>query len=99
MSLRTRAIMQGVPLDQLATGEQAYVRSVQGGRTLRARLAAFGFVPGAQVHVWRNAGAGPIIVQVHGTRVALGRGEAARIFVEVNHEHQNHEGPGSTHAA
>lgn len=83
MSLRTRMVTQGVSLDRLATGEQARVREVHGGRTLRARLATFGFVPGAEVHVWRNAGTGPIIVQVHGTRVALGRGEAARIFVEV----------------
>ncbi|HEY58950.1 MAG TPA: ferrous iron transport protein A [Anaerolineae bacterium] len=91
MSLRTRTATQDVSLDQLATGEQARVRDVQGGRTLRTRLATFGFVPGAEVHVWHNMGVGPIIVQVHGTRVALGRGEAARIFVEVINGRRSHE--------
>ncbi len=91
MALRTRAVPQGVSLDRLKTGEQARVKDIQGGKTLRARLATFGFVPGAEVHVWRNAGTGPIIVQVHGTRVALGRGEATRIFVEVRNGHRDDE--------
>lgn len=86
MSLRARTVMQGMSLDRIATGKRARVVGVRGGRILRARLATFGFVPGAEVYVWRNEGVGPIIVQVLGTRVALGRGEAARVFVEMNHE-------------
>jgi ferrous iron transport protein A len=46
------------------------------------RLASLGFTPGAEVNMAQNFGRGPLIVTVRGTRVALGRMEAAGIFVE-----------------
>jgi len=45
-----------------------------------------GFTAGAEVAVVQNYGRGPIIVAVRDTRVALGRGEAAKIQVEVMRE-------------
>lgn len=94
LSARTMKKQGRVSLDQLQTGIRAHVAAIQGGRSLRSRLATFGFVPGAEVEVWRNAGTGPIIVQVHGARVALGRGEAARIFVEVDNGNQHNADDG-----
>ncbi len=86
MPTSTRTMSRSTTLDQLKTGSRAYVVSVQGGRRMLARLATFGFVRGAEVQVVQNYGAGPVIVQVHGARVALGRGEAQRILVEVDHD-------------
>ena len=85
MPTSTRTMSRSTTLDQLKSGSRAYVVSVHGGRRMLARLATFGFVRGAEVQVVQNYGAGPVIVQVHGARVALGRGEAQRILVEVNH--------------
>jgi ferrous iron transport protein A len=48
---------------------------------LRSRLAALGFTPGAVVKMLQNLGHGPILVTVRDTRIALGRGEARRIWV------------------
>lgn len=73
-----------VPLSQMPVGEQAIVLEFQGGRTVRHRLASLGFTPGVPVSMIQNYGRGPLIVSVRGTRVALGRGEAARILVERN---------------
>jgi len=92
---RARATHNASSLEQLRTGMHARVVAVRGGRRLQARLAAFGFVPGAGIQVLQNYGSGPIIVQVHGARVALGRGEAAHLFVEVNHPHGS--SPGTHH--
>jgi ferrous iron transport protein A len=47
------------------------------------RLAAFGIIPGTVVTVLGNAGAGPVILEARGSRLALGRGQAARIVVQV----------------
>ena len=46
------------------------------------RLASLGFTPGVTINMTQNFGRGPLIVTVRGTRVALGRGEAAKIIVE-----------------
>jgi len=50
------------------------------------RLASLGFTPGAEVSMNQNYGRGPLIVTVRGTHVALGRIEAAQIFVEQRSE-------------
>ncbi|MDF1514036.1 MAG: FeoA family protein [Anaerolineae bacterium] len=70
-----------VPLADLHMGSQALIHSFEGGHNFIARLAALGFTPGAPVKVMRNHGIGPMIVAIRGTRIALGRGEARRIWV------------------
>lgn len=47
------------------------------------RLADLGFIPGSVVRVLRSFGSGPLLVEVKGSRVALGRGLAMKILVEV----------------
>lgn len=49
--------------------------------TLGERLAALGFVPGAKIAVEANSGRGPVIVNVRGARVAIGRGQAHKMLV------------------
>lgn len=71
-----------VPLTALAPGEVGVVCTLAGGRGFVSRLAALGFTPGVQVTMIRNFGRGPIIVLVRDTRVALGRGEAAKVWVQ-----------------
>ena len=70
-----------IPLAELAVNEHATIQSFAGGRTVTARLASLGFTPGAGIDMTQNYGHGPLIVTVRGTRVALGRGEAAKIIV------------------
>jgi ferrous iron transport protein A len=69
-------------LSELLVDEQATIRSFSIGRAESNRLASLGFTPGAQVDMTQNYGRGPLIVMVRGARVALGRGEAACIFIE-----------------
>ena len=72
----------GVSLCSLQSGESGSIRHLQGGHEILSRLASLGFTPGARLRVVRNFGRGPIIVNLRDTRVALGRGEAAKIIVE-----------------
>jgi len=69
------------PLSELQPGQAGIIRALQGGHSLVSRLAALGFTPGAPVTMVRNPGHGPLIVSVRGTRVALGRGEAAQVLL------------------
>jgi len=70
-------------LGELAKDEGGVIRQLQGGRVFTSRLSALGFTIGARVRVIQNYGRGPTIVEVCDTHVALGRGEARKILVEV----------------
>jgi ferrous iron transport protein A len=70
-----------VPLNTLHTGEHGEVVKLAGGRGMLSRMTALGFTPGADVTIVQNYGRGPLIARVRDARVALGRGEAGRIYV------------------
>jgi len=65
----------------LACGASAVVTELPHTHGLAKRLISLGLTPGAEVRVLQNWGHGPLIVEVHGARVALGRGQAARVRV------------------
>jgi len=69
------------PLTDAAPGETVRIVSLgSDGAGFAQRLADLGMVPEAEVQVVNNTG--PIIVALGNTRIALGRGMAARILVE-----------------
>jgi len=70
-------------LDQLAYGQRARVVGIDAAAPLGARLRQMGIHPGDEIAV-SSCGAfrGPLLIEVHGMRVALGRGIAGRIRVE-----------------
>jgi ferrous iron transport protein A len=68
-------------LSEIPTGENVVIESLCEGNELNRRLTSLGFTPGTGVEIVQNFGRGPMIVSVRGTRIALGRGEAAKIFV------------------
>jgi ferrous iron transport protein A len=68
-------------LSAMRPGERGIVIDLAGGRGLLGRMTSLGFTPGAEVTVMQNYGHGPLIAQVRGARIALGRGEAGRIRV------------------
>jgi Fe2+ transport system protein FeoA len=70
-----------IPLNTLGKGEHAYVYTLPSGRAVSSRLVSLGFTPGVELDMVQNFGHGPLIVALRGTRVALGRGEAAKILV------------------
>jgi len=70
-----------VALSEVRAGERGVVAALDGGRGLLSRMASLGFTPGAEVTVVQNYRRGPLITQVRGARIALGRGEAAQVRV------------------
>ena len=71
-----------ISLTELSVDNQATIIDFHIGAVETTRLASLGFTPGAEVSMSQNYGRGPLIVTVRGTHVALGRVEAAKIFVE-----------------
>jgi len=75
-----------MPLAMLSENEEAKVVEVRGGRGLVRRLSELGFTPGAKVKILFSNSPGPVLIDVRGSRIALGRGLLMRIIVdsEVN---------------
>ena len=71
-----------MPMTKILEGKTAILRSIDGGRQLKGRLAALGLLPGTTLEVIRNSGHGPFVVGVKGSRIVIGRGMADRISVE-----------------
>jgi len=71
------------PLSEIHTGGSAIIYDLKGGHEFAARVAALGFTVGERVSILQNSGRGPVLVRVRGSRIALGRGEARKIQVNV----------------
>ena len=68
-------------LGDAAPGTPLKVERILGGHRLTSRLSAMGIIPGEIVTVLQNDNGGPILLDVKGTRVALGRGIAVAVIV------------------
>ena len=84
-----------VPLTALRDGEAGTVTSIKAGHGRgrgrgwgsEKRLMDMGLTPGTRVTVVKSAPFhGPVEILVRGSRLALGRGMAERIFVETEKE-------------
>lgn len=73
---------QAMPLAMARAGEVVTVVSVRGGWGLQRRLADMGLTPGVRIRLINNQIAGPVLVELRGARVALGRGVAQKIMVK-----------------
>ena len=70
-------------LDKIFESRKARVIDIQGGQGIRQRLGQMGIHPGDIITILRfGVLRGPILIEVHGSQVALGRGIASRIIVE-----------------
>ena len=70
-------------LDQVQEGAVVVVKSLFGGFGFRRRLMALGIYPGERLRVIKSGFfGGPILVEVRGSEVAIGRGAASRVEVE-----------------
>ncbi len=68
-------------LSDVKEGREVRILSLEGGKGLRVRLTRMGIHPGDRVIVERNS-FGPILIELHGNSIALGRGIAAKVEVE-----------------
>lgn len=66
-------------------GQWVKVIALKGGESLRAHLTRYGLFEGDCLRVLRAAPLrGPLLVEVNGREIALGRGVAEKILVEVS---------------
>lgn len=70
-------------LIQVENGKTVRLLEFKGGRGLNQKLTQLGISPGEQARVLRRAPlGGPVLVEVGGRSIALGRGVASKVIVE-----------------
>ena len=68
---------------QVEKGRTVRLKSFQGGASLEHKLRQLGLLPGDTMRVLRRAPlGGPILIDVDGRAIALGRGIASKVEVE-----------------
>ena len=73
-----------MPLTMVTPGERVRMVAIRGGHTVRKRLADLGLTPGTVLQIVQADGRGPLIIAFkNDARLALGRGMAHKIQVEV----------------
>jgi len=69
-------------LDSVPNGREVRIVEIKGGWGIRQRLNQMGINTGDVIFVKRSGiMGGPILIRVHGTEVALGRGMAKKVIV------------------
>ncbi len=76
--------IKAIPLSLLDEQQEATVIAIEGGHMMQGRLARLGIIPNSNIKMIKKAGKGPIIIEVKGTRFAIGRGMISRIMVTHN---------------
>lgn len=66
-------------------GKTVRVIEYKGGKGVNSKLRQLGLTPGKEVKVLRRAPmGGPLMIDIEGRSIALGRGIAARVQVEMD---------------
>ena len=68
-------------LTQIEIGAKVLVEKLNAGQRFQHRMAELGIFPGALIQVLNREGRGPLVVQIGGSRLMLGRQMAEKIAV------------------
>jgi len=71
-------------LINLQPGKEAVVLKIEGGMGIKRKLQAMGIYVGNQIKVIQSLSRGPIIIESGNTRLAIGRGMAEKMEVQIN---------------
>jgi DtxR family transcriptional regulator, Mn-dependent transcriptional regulator len=72
-----------VALSELKSGQSGKIQFIRGGHSVLQRLLDMGLTPGTKVTLLKAAPfEGPIEISVRGSKLAIGRGIASKVFVD-----------------
>ncbi len=73
--------VEDMPLASAPSGKTVTVVGLRGGMHVRRRLADMGLTPGVAVKITSGDACGPVMIEVRGSKIALGRGMAHHVLV------------------
>lgn len=70
-------------LTKAPAGENVVISSVRAGRGLKRRLNDMGLLPGTEVKIINNERPGRVVLEVRGSRLAIGYGVASKVVIST----------------
>ncbi len=70
-------------LSKVSIGKKVVLNNINYGLSLKKKLQDMGLTPGVRFSIISKTNSGPIIIEIRGARLALGRGIAEKIDVEI----------------
>jgi len=71
-------------LSDIIPGETGIITRIIGGQKLQRKLIMRGIKKGSRIRVIKSAGSGgPVVIEVERNFIAIGRGMAQKIYVEL----------------
>ncbi len=77
---REEGTANGYPLSSANSNASVEVLRFAGGKHFISKVTSLGLTPGTNIRVLSNLG-GPMIINVRGSRISLGRGMAQKVIV------------------
>ncbi len=71
-----------ISLIELEQGDKAIIKGFLGGYRFQVQLNNLGIHEGDEVEIKKKGAFGPLLISVHNSNVAIGRGVASKIMVE-----------------
>lgn len=72
-----------ISLLSLQIGKKGKIVKISGGRGACKRLNELGLIPGTEIEVVNKISHGPVMIKVKGSKLALGRGLAAKVLIVI----------------
>jgi len=63
-------------------GDTVLIKEIQCGREFANRLSDLGLFEDTEITIVKNDNFGPLILKIFNSKVAIGRGEASKIYAE-----------------
>ncbi len=71
-----------ISLMELEQGDKAVIKGFRGGYRFQVQLNNLGVHEGDEIEIKKKGAFGPLLISVHNSNVAIGRGVASKIMVE-----------------
>ncbi|NMB83897.1 ferrous iron transport protein A [Candidatus Roizmanbacteria bacterium] len=70
------------PIIDFKKGDIVNIVSIDCGRNFNLRLSELGIYEGAEIKILKNDRWGPLIIRIFDSKIAIGKGEAFKIYGE-----------------
>ncbi len=69
-------------LNKFKKGDKLKIECLKCGQNFRKRLMELGLFDGGEIEIIQNDNFGPLIIKIFDSKIALGRGEAQKIYAQ-----------------
>lgn len=73
-----------MPLSKVLSGRKGIITGIDSGKGIYRRLASMGVFEGREISIISNNLRTPVLIEASGRKMAIGRGMAEKIQMEIN---------------